>query len=97
VPRNHRKPHRIALPAGAVLLGARQVIDGESTKELVPIKYWDIYNDWIRGTPIQTLVAESDLLIKEIDDVLRQCVVEKLANTKKNRREKTGRHKEEES
>lgn len=91
--RVHIKPKRIALPKDAVYIVHKK--SGESNSQdanpsqdgdISPIRYWDCFEDWLRGTPIENIATDLNVTMREMDGILRQLVVEKLANTKKNKR-----------
>lgn len=81
MPRFNRKQKRFALPKDAVYFK-------QNSETNTPIRLFDFFEDWLRGTTIDEIAATLNVTMREMDVILRQLVLESLAHTKKNEKEK---------
>jgi hypothetical protein len=98
------KQRRIALPSDAVFFsplhdkldahGRSNASNDDLDNGRIPVRLWDCFDDWMAGTPIDSIADRLNVTMREVDAILRQLVTEKIANVQKkshsrNRQRKT--------
>lgn len=82
------KARRIALPSDAVHMVSKLPDDKQPDNELdapvfIPVRLWDCFEDWMEGTPIDAIADRLNVTMREMDQILRQLVTEKIANVQR--------------
>ena len=84
------KARRIALPSDAVHMVSKLPDDDNSRSSdkldapvFIPVRLWDCFEDWMEGTPIDAIADRLNVTMREMDQILRQLVTEKIANVQR--------------
>ena len=76
------RPKRIALPKDAVHMVELPTNEHNSPSR-TPIKLWECFEDWLEGTSFDIIADRLNVTMREMDEILRQLVVEKIANVQR--------------
>lgn len=90
------KTRRFALPHDAVYMVSKikpTDSDDELESTVIPIRLWDCFEDWLEGTPIDAIADRLNVTMREMDQILRQLVTEKIANVQKKSHERREKKK----
>lgn len=88
------KTRRLALPHDAVYMVTKHTGNlSDPDSEFIPVRLWDCFEDWLEGTPIDAIADRLNVTMREMDQILRQLVTEKIANVQKKSHERREKKK----
>lgn len=77
---------RIALPSDAIVLRKHDVHTdkpGDTVDSNTPVRLWDCFEDWLQGVSIDVIADRLNVTMREMDEILRQLVTEKITNVQR--------------